>query len=394
MSTSDYYILDHSEMEDRKLEAARGLYQKGDYSAALRLYLDMVNTSYSYKLYYEIGRCYYKLNNFDHAEANFLRSIYLESRKNPSHLFLGNIYFKKNNTEKAIENWITSFSFKPDDENVCLNLATSYFSKDMRFQSIIFYNRFLKYSKDKTSAYYTEIKKSMNDFVSTGNECYQKALKAVNLKDIDTAIKGLIVAAKNFPTNFDINYLLGKLYFEKEEYMPAMIFLKQAYCIDNKSLDVLERLSTALIHLGDYTAGYCCLKRIIPLVLNNQKEYLEIIKTVQQLESQFDKMSYQGHLDWAEKYYNENNYHLALFEYENCLIMNNNLSQDLQDKIEKIRTFINPEDRIIKACLEKGATYYSAGDYRESNKYFSKAMLLSSENTSEYKIAKSRLINV
>ena len=53
--------------EEKKLEAARDLYQKGNYSAALKLYLDMVNASYSYKLYYEIGRCYYRLNDFDKA---------------------------------------------------------------------------------------------------------------------------------------------------------------------------------------------------------------------------------------------------------------------------------------------------------------------------------------
>ena len=73
--TSEYYYLDNSAIEDEKLEVAKGLYQSGNYSGALKLYLDMVNTSYSYKLYYEIGRCYYKLNNLDESEENFLRAI-------------------------------------------------------------------------------------------------------------------------------------------------------------------------------------------------------------------------------------------------------------------------------------------------------------------------------
>ena len=75
MAKSDYYIQDNSDIEDKKLEAAKGLYQSGNYSGALKLYLDMVNTSYSYKLYYEIGRCYYKLNDYDNAELHFIRSI-------------------------------------------------------------------------------------------------------------------------------------------------------------------------------------------------------------------------------------------------------------------------------------------------------------------------------
>ena len=50
MMDSNYYIQDNSDIEDKKLEAAKGLYQSGNYQGALKLYLDMVNTSYSYKL--------------------------------------------------------------------------------------------------------------------------------------------------------------------------------------------------------------------------------------------------------------------------------------------------------------------------------------------------------
>ena len=94
MASSDYYIQDNSDIEETKLEVAKGLYQKGNFSGALKLYLDMVNVSYSYKLYYEIGRCYYKLNDLESAEMHFLRSVDLESIKNPSYVFLGNIYFE------------------------------------------------------------------------------------------------------------------------------------------------------------------------------------------------------------------------------------------------------------------------------------------------------------
>ena len=128
MLNTDYYIQDNADIEEKKMEAARGLYRVGNYSGALKLYLDMVNASYSYKLYYEIGRCYYKLGDIGNAESYFLRSISLESYKNSSYIFLGNIYFKKQELDKAIEYWITSYSYKPDDESVCLNLATSYFT--------------------------------------------------------------------------------------------------------------------------------------------------------------------------------------------------------------------------------------------------------------------------
>lgn len=393
MATSDYYVQDNSDIEDKKLEAARGLYQTGNYSGALKLYLDMVNTSYSYRLRYEIGRCYYKLNDFDKAESYFTASISLEENKNPSYVFLGNIYYKKQDISKAIEYWCTAYSFKPDDESVCLNLATSYFSKDMKFQSIFFYEKYLKYAQDKTASYYLEIKKSIDEFERIGSDFYHKALKAYSVHDNKTAIQGLEYAVKNYPSDFDMNFLLGKLYFEEKQYMQSLIYLKQAYCLDRKSLDVLEKLSSVMLILGDYTGAYCCLKRILPLVINSQKEYLGVIQNLKNLESGFDEKSYQGHDYWGDYYYRENHYHFALFEYENCVIINPALSDKYNDKIQKIHSFINPEERIIKVCFEKGATYSSIGNFRQANRYFSKIMTLANENSSEYRLAKSRIVH-
>lgn len=394
MANSDYYIQDNSEIEEKKLEAAKGLYASGNFSGALKLYLDMVNTSYSYKLYYEIGRCYYKLNDLDNAELNFTRSVSLEQYKNPSYTFLGNIFHKRQNIEKAIENWSIAFSYKPDDEAVCLNLATSYFSKDMKFQSIFFYEKYLQYAKDKNSAYYLEIKKSIEGFKDLGREFYQKAQRANAVDDKETAIQALELAIKNYPLSFDTNYQLGKIYFEKKEYLKASVFLKQAYCIDRKSLDVLELLSNVMINIGDFTGAYCVMKRILPLVMNNQKEYLEILKTIKPLEDSFDKLSIDGHKEWAEKYYSYNNYHFALFEYENCLIMNKVQNIDYSSIVQELKSFINPEDRIIKSCFERGAYCYSNGDHKQANRYFSKIMTLSKENSPEYRLAKSRIVHV
>ena len=394
MANSDYYIQDNSDIEEKKLEAAKGLYQKGDYSGALKLYLDMVNMSYSHKLYYEIGRCYYKLNDYDNAESNFLRSISLEIYKNPSFTFLGSIYHKKEYIENAIEYWTVAHSFKPDDELVCQNLATAYFSKEIKLQSLIFFEKYLKYAKDKTSNHYLEIKKTMDEFKKIGKYFYKKALEAINANDTNTAIQCLEYAVKKDSNNFDINFLLGKLYYKNENYMQAMVYFRQAYCIDSKSLDVLEKLSEIMLIIGDYTGAYCCLKRILPLVINNQKEYLEIIRSLKQLEEGFDEQSYSGHELLANEYYSENNYHMALFEYENCVIINGSTAQLLDDKIQKIRSYINPEERIIKLCFEKGGTFYSTGDHKKANKYFSKIMRLADENSSDYKYAKARLMNV
>ena len=101
MAKSNFFVSDNSDIENKKFEAAKGLYQSGSYQAALKLYLDMINMSVSYKLYYEIGRCYYKLGDLVNAELYFSRSVDLEFYKNPSYVFLGNICFKQQNIKNV-----------------------------------------------------------------------------------------------------------------------------------------------------------------------------------------------------------------------------------------------------------------------------------------------------
>lgn len=393
MVSSDYYIVDNSDLENKRLEAAKNHYSKGDYSSALRLYLDMLNMSTSFKLYYEIGRCYYKLNDLLPAEEYFKKSIGLESFKNPSYLYLGNIFYKREDLKNAVENWVSAYAYKPDDEAVCLNLATSYFSKNMKFQSVFYYEKYLKYAKDRGQSYST-IKNSINRCNEIGKEFMQKAQRAISVRNYSEAIEYLTFAVKNMPVSFDINLALGKAYLEENDNMHAMIFLKQALCLDNKSLDVLQKLASVFINLGDYTAAYCTMRRLLPLVIHNQSEYLRTLQVIKDLNSSFDDLSYQGHKEWADRYYDDNNYHMALLEYENCVILKDELHSELGDKIDRIKSFINPETRIVKTCLEKGEALYNEGDFKTSNKYYSKAMLLANENSSEYRLAKSRVVNV
>lgn len=391
MGLSDYYIQDNSDLENKKFEAAKEHYINGRYNDALGLYMSMLNMNTSHKLYYEIGRCYYKLNEPALAEEYFKKSTVMESLKNPSYTYLGNLYYKRNNLSLAIENWINAYAYKPDDEGVCLNLATSYFSKGMKFQSVSYYEKYLKYAVNKGVSY-TTIKDSISKCTNLANDFYRKALKEIRQNRLNMALDFLNYAIQNLPTSFDINYLLGKTNFDCNDYVSSANYFKQAYFIDSRSMDVLKNLASVYINLGDYSQAYCTLRRLLPLVINNQAEYLRIMKIIKELS--FNEQEYSRHRELAERYYSDNNYHQALLEYENSILLNDKMQDDLADKIEKIKLFINPERRIIKSCMEKGGALYTKGDYKTSNKYFSKIMRLSDEASSEYRYAKSRVVNV
>ncbi len=392
MASSDYYIADNSDMENKKLEAARNHYMSGDYQAALKLYLSLVNTNISYKLYHRIAKCYYKMGDMKNAEENFNKSVGLEKGNNPSYIYLGNIAYKREDLRSAIYNWACAFAYRPEDEQVCLNLATSYFSCGMKFQSVFYYEKYLKYAQDKGNSY-VSVKKSLDEYSKIGSEFLQKAKMAASRKDYKTAIEFLTFAYKNIPTSYDINFMLGTAYLAENDNMHAMIYLKQAYCINKNALEVLQMLTSVFINLGDYTAAYCTLRRILPLVINDQEEYLNTMQVIKELNSTFDEQSYLGHKEWGDNYYRENNYHFALFEYENCTLLNEKMKQELAERIERLNMFINPENRIIKTSLDMANTLYNEGDKKSANKYFSKVMQFSDPESSEYKLAKSRVTN-
>ncbi len=393
MASSDYYIADNSDMEDKKLEAARNHYMSGDYQAALKLYLSLLNTNISYKLYHRIGKCYYKMGDIKNAEENFEKSVSLEQGDNPSYIYLGNIAYRKEDLKRAIYNWACAFAYRPDDESVCLNLATSYFSCGMKFQSIFYYEKYLKYAQ-KNGSSYSAVKLSLDEYTKIGNEFLQKAKVSIAKKDYKATIEFLTFAYKNLPTSYDINFMLGTAYLAENDNMHAMIYLKQAYCINNKSIESLKMLTSVFINLGDYTAAYCVLRRILPLVINDQEEYLKTMQVIKELNSTYDEQSYIGHKEWGDNYFRENNFHFALFEYENCTLLSEDMKQKLADKIERLKLFINPEANIAKINLEKANTFYKKGDFKLADKYFSKVMVFSDPESQEYKIAKSKVTNV
>ena len=393
MASSDYYIVDNSDMENKKLEAARNHYMNGDYKSALKLYLSLVNTSISYKLYHRIAKCYYKMGDIKNAEENFQNSVNIEKYDNPSYLYLGNIAYKNENLRRAIYNWACAFAYKPEDETVCLNLATSYFSCGMKFQSIFYYEKYLKYAQDRGAAY-TAVQQSLDTYSKIGSDFLQKAKLSLLRMDYKSAVEFLNFAYKNLPTNYEINFLLGKAYLAENDNMHAMIYLKQAYCINKKSIEALQMLTSVFINLGDYTAAFCAMHRLLPLVIDKQEEYLNTMKLAKDLSATFDEQSYIGHKEWGDNYYRENNFHFALYEYENCIILNENMKSELSEKIERLNSFIHPEERVIKIGLEKGNQLKKEGDIKAANKYFSKVMLLSNPESQEYKLAKSRVSNV
>ena len=170
-----YSVEDNSDIESSIENAAKKHFKEGNYDAALKLYLGLLKTSASSKLYLDVGICFYKKGDFNLAIEYLTQSSQLDINNSLAFSYLGNCYFRKLDASKAIENWTIARSISPRDEFVCLNLAIAYFAKNMVYESVLYYQKYLKYAHNKDNHQYKSIQKNINELFRNANDLFIKA---------------------------------------------------------------------------------------------------------------------------------------------------------------------------------------------------------------------------
>ena len=142
----EYHVQDNSDVEGSAIIAARKHYAKGNYQEALKLFLSSVHLNSGADFYTDIGNCYYMLNNQKEAIEYWNRAIEFNPKNSNAYANLGNLYYKNSQVEKAISFWLVALISKPEDSQTCLNLAIAFNEKTMRFESIKYFEKYLKSS--------------------------------------------------------------------------------------------------------------------------------------------------------------------------------------------------------------------------------------------------------
>lgn len=390
-----YSVEDNSDIEESTINAAKKHYKDGNYDMAIRLYLGLLNTGASSRLYLDIGLCYYKLNKLDTAIDYLTRATTLDTRNSVAYSYLGNCYFKKLDANSAIENWILARSISPKDEFVCLNLAIAYFAKNMTYESVFFYDKYLKYAQNKDTSQYMSIQKNLNEAFRAGNDYFIEAQHNHTRGDISLAEKNYSIAVKKYPIISEYTTALGDLYYNAKNYIKAVQYFDLAVRENsNKNKDVYKKMAICYHNLNDYRMAYCFYNRYIKFTINSQQEYLEIMKNIQSLKRQLDLSSAQVTLELAKRHYSNNEYFESLIEYENYTILNPEAKNEYLHEINKLKSFTNPEGIITHDYLERGDKLLKQGEIKGANKYFTEVMQLSNPKSDEYKLAKSKISNV
>lgn len=390
-----YSVEDNSDIEKSVIDAARKHFKDGNYDFAIKLYLGLLKTSASARLYFDVGLCYYKKSDYDSAIEYLTMAGNLDIRNSSAYSYLGNCYFRKLDAKNAIENWTIARSISPKDEFVCLNLAMAYFVKGMSYESVFYYQKYLKYSVNRETQQYLSIQKNMNELFETANDYYIQGERERARNEGILAEKNYKLAMKKYPVVSDYSYALASLYYAIKNYQDASIYYEISLREHSqRDKDIVLRLADCYEKTNDYRMAYCFYNRYLRYSISSQNEYLEITKKMSGLKKLLDSSVVDITLELAKQYYNNNEYYKSLLEYENCVILDSDNKFEYEDTIRKLRSFINPESIVTRKYLEKGKELLMQGEKQGANKYFTEVLHLANPKSDEYRLAKSRIANV
>ncbi len=390
-----YSVEDNSDIEKSVIDAARKHFKDGNYDFAIKLYLGLLKTSASARLYFDVGLCYYKKSDYDSAIEYLTMAGNLDIRNSSAYSYLGNCYFRKLDAKNAIENWTIARSISPKDEFVCLNLAMAYFVKGMSYESVFYYQKYLKYSVNRETQQYLSIQKNMNELFETANDYYIQGERERARNEGILAEKNYKLAMKKYPVVSDYSYALASLYYDIKNYQDASIYYEISLREHSqRDKDIVLRLADCYEKTNDYRMAYCFYNKYLRYSISSQNEYLEITKKMSGLKKLLDSSVVDITLELAKQYYNNNEYYKSLLEYENCVILDSDNKFEYEDTIRKLRSFINPESIVTRKYLEKGKELLMQGEKQGANKYFTEVLHLANPKSDEYRLAKSRIANV
>ena len=391
-NTSEYHFQDNSDVENSVLTAASKNYAVGNYNECLKLLLDASHTNADAQLYVDIGNCYYKLRDYKEAFNYWNRAIELDSKMSTAYANLGNLYYKNREREKAISLWLVALISKPEDAQTSLNLAIAFNQKMMRYESIKYFERYIKYEEDKKSAEYLKIKQKLQHCYYVANEYLTLGVGLQNENKEKEAAACYFKALANYPNLSKPNLNLGSIFFVDKNLELAIKYWKIASFIEPNHEKVLSNIAISYDLLKQFDYAYCYYYRYMNFIMSNKDEFSKINKRLCKIKPYLNENPklIEAHLEKAKEHIARSEFDDAIDEFKNYSILNPESQQTYKDLIKKLESYLNPERDIIAGCFEKGDSLVIEGRYSEAKSYFSRILKLSSPQYLEFSKAKAK----
>lgn len=389
---TQYHIQDNSDTEGNVISAALNHYAKGNYAEALKLFLEVVHTSDGADIYIDIGSCYYMLNNPKEALEYWNKAIQLDPKNSKSYTNIGNLHYKNDQIEMAISFWLVALISRPEDANTSLNLAIAFDKKNMRFESIKYFEKYIKYAEEKNSEEYIKIKNKLQHCFNVANEYLNYGVQFQSDGQDKKAAACYFKSLANYPNLSKTNLNLGSIFFSDRNLELAIKYWKAASYIDPNYDKIYSNLAISYDLMKQFDYAYCYYYRYMNYIINNKEEYYKVNRRLLKIKPYLNSHSelIGKHLDMAKEHIAKSEFNEAIDEYKNYSILRPEEQHEYKDMIKKLESYLNPEVNIISSSFETGNNLINQGRFSEAKAYFLRIMKLSSPHYLEFSKARAK----
>lgn len=389
---AEYNLQDNRDVEGSVMSAAMKQYEQKKYREALKLFSDALTTNASSDMYLNIGNCHYMLNEQQQAFSSWNKAIDLDPKNSKAHANLGNLYYKNEDIEKAISFWLVALISRPEDADTSINLAIAFNQKGMRFESIKYFEKYLKYAEIKSSPEYIKVKEKIHHCFEVANQYLTLGVQYQSQDQNKEAATCYFKSLANYPNLTKTNLNLGSIFFSDKNYELAIKYWKTASHIDPHYEKIYSNLAISYDLMEQFDYAYCYYQRYVNYVVNNKEEYAKVNRRILKLKPVLNKTPdmIEGHLKKAQDHLANNRLYDAMDEFRNYYILKPEEKKTYKDIVTKIESYLNPELSIIATCFDIGNQLMSEGKYSEAKPYFRRIMNLSSPKYLEFSKARAK----
>lgn len=345
----------YGDLYDSTYDDAVKAYNEGNYDVAMSLCAQKDPQNVNAKYIALIGNCYFKKNNQTLAIEKWKKAIELNSSLAEPYINLGNIEYQKKNLNSAIKLWLTASSIKPESEAVNVNLGVAYGEKGLRYESLKYFEKFLRYVPESNSAKYNEIFTTMDYFRETAQKAVEKAEIALRENKVNQAVQYYMYAIENYPMQVKTPFTLGNIFYNDNNYEKALYYWTLCRKSPKVPQQLMLNIAKALDKLKKYDSAYCFYSRYLPIIATTPSEYNVVKSRLIQLSVTFAKnpLVIDSHKLLAEKAEEDVDYFAAIEEYENYMILAHKDKPELKKHILELKMCYNPESYLIGLLIGK-----------------------------------------
>lgn len=337
-----------------KLSRLYEMYEAGRYNDALASAESdsfISNSSYGQLL---IGNCYKQTGNIDAALTHWRKAVEISPLEHSAYINIANHLYSTGKISEAILNWHIASTIMPENPTVNLNLAHAYDKIGSRIKSTKYFEKYLKYETKVMSHEYLTVKHAFANMTAKV-EFYARKVEEFKLqRDLKTIAALYLKMIATYASLPSIYTNIAEIFYFDKNYAKAYEFYQIVYLFFPYTTKVLMELANLAYLLGNRSYAYVYYKRAIANLPEGTsyhtkvKQQLSILSTVLN-----DPELIETHLQKAREAEANNEYEVAIDEYENYMILSETDNQDIQQIVDKYKIFLNPEPFVINVLYSQ-----------------------------------------